>query len=161
MAGKVGRVGALRRPDAAAQRPYHTDMGQLSSIAEHISITERVAAEAEIDAVKMKKLEFFQRQLDARDPQIFPAVVIDVRNYGLLIELPDVLLTGLVHVSSLTDDFYIFNSAQHRFVGRQSRRSFSVGDQLRVMVARVDSFKRQVDFAIAGENPAKRSRSRR
>ena len=50
----------------------------------------------------MKKLEFFQRQLDAKDPQIFRATVLDVRNYGLLVELPDVLLTGLVHVSSLT-----------------------------------------------------------
>ena len=64
-------------------------------MAEHISTTERIAAEAEIDSVKMKKLEFFQRQLDARDPQVFRATVLDVRNYGLLIELPDVLLTGL------------------------------------------------------------------
>ena len=87
------------------------DMGQMASVAEHISITERVAAEAEIDAVKMKKLEFFQRQLDARDPQVFRATVIDVRNYGLLVELPDVLLTGLMHISSLTDDFYVFDAS--------------------------------------------------
>ena len=84
-------------------RRARADVGKISAIAEHISITERVAADAEIDAVKMKKLEFFQRQIEARDPQVFSAVVIDVRNYGLLIELPDVLLTGLVHISSLTD----------------------------------------------------------
>ena len=82
-------------------------MRQLSAIADHISATERNAAEAEIDAVKMKKLEFFESQLEARDPQVFDAVVIDVRNYGLLIELPEILLTGLVHVSTLADDFYI------------------------------------------------------
>ena len=58
---------------------------QLSAIADHISATERNAAEAEIDAVKMKKLEFFESQLQARDPQVFDAVVIDVRNYGLLL----------------------------------------------------------------------------
>jgi ribonuclease R len=132
-------------------RRSRADVGQLTSTAEHISITERVAAEAEMDSVKMKKLEFFQRQLEARDPQIFRAAVIDVRNYGLLVELPDVLLTGLVHVSSLKDDFYVFHPAQRRFIGRQSRRRFSVGDQLRVFVARVDVFKRQVDFAIADE----------
>ena len=142
-------------------RRARADMGSMVSIAEHISITERVAAEAEIDSVKMKKLEFFQRQLDARDPQVFRAAVIDVRNYGLLVELPDVLLSGLVHVSSLTDDFYVFNAAQRTFVGRQSRRRFSVGDQLRVFVARVDVFKRQVDFAIANEAAPKRTRSRR
>lgn len=135
------------------RRP-RSDMSHIVAVAEHISTTERVAAEAEIDAVKMKKLEFFQRQLDARDPQIFRASVIDVRNYGLLLELPDVLLTGMVHISSLTDDFYTFNVAQRRLIGRQSRRRISVGDELRVFVARVDIFKRQVDFALAEERGA-------
>ena len=136
------------------------DMGQLASIADHISTTERVAAEAEIDAAKMKKLEFFQQQLDARDPQIFQATIIDVRNYGLLIELPEVLMTGLIHVSSLTDDFYTFQAPQRRLLGRQSRRRFSIGDELRVLVVRVDAFKRQVDFAIADEKKRK-SRGKR
>ena len=140
---------ALAERDQA--RRSRADMGQMASTAEHISITERVAAEAEIDSVKMKKLEFFQRQLEARDPQIFRATVIDVRNYGLVLELPDVLLSGLVHVSSLKDDFYVFNAARRQFIGRQSKRLFFVGDQLRVYVARVDIFKRQVDFAIADE----------
>ena len=140
-------------------RRSRTDMGQIAALAEHISITERVAAEAEIDSVKMKKLEFFQRQLEARDPQVFRAAIIDVKNYGLLVELPDVLLTGLVHVSSLTDDFYVFNAAQRQLIGRQSRRRLSVGDQLRVFVARVDVFKRQVDFAIAEQAAPKRQRN--
>jgi ribonuclease R len=135
------------------------DMGNIAAIAEHISITERVAADAEMDSVKMKKLEFFQRQLEARDPQVFRAAIIDVKNYGLLVELPDVLITGLVHVSSLTDDFYVFDAAQRRLIGRQSRRRFSVGDQLGVFVARVDVFKRQVDFAIADQAAPKRQRN--
>jgi ribonuclease R len=149
---------ALGERDQA--RRSRADVGQIAAAAEHISITERVAAEAEMDAVKMKKLEFFQRQLDARDPQVFRATVIDVRNYGLLLELPDVLLTGLIHVSSLTDDFYVFHPTQRRFIGRQSRRRFSVGDQLRVFVARVDIFKRQVDFAIANDAAPKQERAR-
>src|SRR5450432_2637825 len=114
-----------------------------------------------MDAVKLKKLEFFQRQLEARDPQIFRASVLEVKNFGLLVELPDVLLTGMIHISSLTDDFYRFDPAQRRLIGRQSRRRFSVGDQLRVFVARVDMFKRQVDFAIADERPTKSTRRRR
>ncbi len=144
-------------------RRTRSDIGRLTAQAEHISITERVAAEAENDAVKVKQLEFFQRQLEERNPQVFRAIIIDVRNYGLLIELPDVLTTGLVHVSSLTDDFYVFHPAQRRFIGRQSRRRFAVGDQLKVFVARVDSFKRQVDFAIANgteKTPRKASRQK-
>ncbi len=139
--------------------PYHPDMGEIASIAEHISATERNAADAEIDATQMKKLEFFQRQLDQRNPQIFRAAIIDVRNYGLMVELPDALITGLIHVSALTDDFYSFEPARRQLIGRRSRKRFSVGDQLSVFVARVDTFKRQVDFAIAG--PSKVPRKQR
>jgi len=124
-------------------------MAEIASIAEHISTTERNAADAEIDAAQMKKLEFFQQQLAGRKPQIFAATVVDVRNYGLMVELPDALITGLIHVSSLTDDFYVFEPARHQLMGRRSRKMFKVGDKLSVFVARVDVFKRQVDFAIA------------
>jgi ribonuclease R len=136
------------------------DMSQIASISEHISMTERVAAEAEIESIRMKKLEFFQRQLDERNPQIFRAAIVDVRNYGLVVELPDALITGLVHVSSLTDDFYLFEPAQRRLIGRRSRKRFSVGDEVQVFVVRVDAFKRQVDFAMASEAPMKARRSK-
>src|SRR5881392_814834 len=138
------------------------DMSQMASISEHISMTERVAAEAEIESVRMKKLEFFQRQLDERSPQVFRAAIVDVRNYGLAVELPDALITGLVHVSSLAGDFYSFEAAQRRLIGRRSRKRYSVGDELSVFVSRVDVFKRQVDFAIAlpSEAPRKRDRSK-
>jgi ribonuclease R len=129
-------------------------MGEITSIAEHLSTTERTAADAENDAAQMKKLEFFQRQLDDRNPQIFRAAIVDVRNYGLMVELPDALITGLVHVSSLTDDFYLFEPARRQLIGRRSRKRFSVGGELSVFVARVDLFKRQVDFAIATPSQA-------
>src|SRR5438874_859760 len=135
-----------------------TDMGQIASIAEHVSTTERIAADAEIEAVRMKKLEFFQRQLDQRNPQGFRAAIVDVRNYGLVVELPDALITGLVHVSSLANDFYSFEPTQRRLIGRRSRKRFSVGDEVRVFVVRVDAFKLQVTLAIASETPMKTDR---
>jgi ribonuclease R len=153
---------ARGRPARSASAPYRADMAEIASIAEHISTTERTAADAEIDATQMKKLEFFQRQLDARKPQIFRATIIDVRNYGLMVELPDALITGLVHVSSLMDDFYAFEPARRQLTGRRSRKRFSVGDELSVFVVRVDAFKRQVDFAItyASDAPRKARRNR-
>jgi ribonuclease R len=66
-----------------------------------------------------------------------------------MVELPDALITGLIHVSSLTDDFYVFEPARRQLIGRRSRKRFRVGDDLSVFVARVDLFKRQVDFAIS------------
>jgi ribonuclease R len=132
-----------------------THMSQVASIADHVSTTERTAADAEIESVRMKKLEFFQRQLDQRNPQVFRAAIVDVRNYGLAVELPDALITGLVHVSSLSDDFYLFEPSRRQLIGRRTRKRFSIGDEVRVFVVRVDAFKRQVDFAIASQAPMK------
>jgi ribonuclease R len=155
-------AGAGGRPARSASALYQPDMAEIASIAEHVSTTERTAADAEGDAIQMKKLEFFQRQLDERKPQIFRASIVDVRNYGLMVELPDALVTGLVHVSSLMDDFYVFEPARRQLIGRRSRERFSVGDELSVFVVRVDAFKRQVDFAIAlpSQAPRKRDRSK-
>jgi ribonuclease R len=151
-----------RNPErrSRSDTPYHPDMAEIASIAEHISATERTAADAEVDAIQMKKLEFFQRQLDARNPQIFRASIVDVRNYGLMVELPDALVTGLIHVSSLMDDFYLFDSARRQLIGRRSRKRFSVGDELSVFVVQVDGFKRQVDFALVLPSQAPRKRDR-
>ena len=131
--------------------------GELTGVADHISTTERIAADAELESAKIKKLEFLQAQLTAREPQVFGAVVIEVRNYGLVVELPDVLLTGLIHVSSLSGDFYRFDTARRRLIGRRSKRVLAVGDLLKVVVARVDPFKQQADFALA-EDGAERAR---
>ena len=123
------------------------DSSVLPSVADHISTTERIAADAEKDSVKLKKLEYFQNQLSSRRAgETFTARILEVRNYGLLIELPDFLMTGLVHVSSLDGDFFLLDASHSRLVGRRSRRVFKVGDEIRVQVARVDFFKQQVDF---------------
>jgi ribonuclease R len=160
--GRVRSPSAPRRPAVRSHQRdgSNPDVAEIASIAEHISATERTAAEAEIDANQTKKLEFFQRQLDTRNPQIFRAAIIDVRNYGLMVELPDALVTGLVHVSSLVEDFYLFDSARRQLIGRRSRKRFSVGDELSVFVVRVDAFKRQVDFAIALASDASRKARR-
>jgi ribonuclease R len=153
----LGRAGTRRRSSKAfVTAQGHVDMSEVASIAEHVSTTERIAADAEIESGRMKKLEFFQRQLDERNPKIFRAAIVDVRNYGLSVELPDALITGLVHVSSLSDDFYSFEPARRQLIGRRSRKRFSIGDEVRVSVVRVDAFKRQIDFAIASDTPRKR-----
>src|SRR5438477_2802254 len=137
-------------------RRSQIDIGQIESLADHISDTERNAAEAEIESVRLKKLQFFEQQLKERDPQVFRAAIMDVRNYGLVVELPDVLVTGLVHVSALTDDFYLFDPTHRRLLGRRLRKRFAIGDQVRVFVVRVDAFKRQIDFALADRATTKK-----
>ncbi|HLW34808.1 MAG TPA: ribonuclease R [Chthoniobacterales bacterium] len=145
--------------DRNSSRRAKIDIGQLESLAQHISDTERNAADAEIESVRLKKLQFFQQQLDDRNPQVFRAAIIDIRNYGLVVELPDAIVTGLVHVSALNNDFYRFDAVQRRLIGQRSNRRYSVGDEIRVFVARVDTFKQQIDFAIA--DSAEKGRGRR
>ena len=118
-------------------------------IARHISTTERNAAEAEREAVRLKKFEFFRQQLAKKTGQTFKAVVLEVRNFGMFIELPDIMAGGLVHVSALGDDFYTFDQARQRFIGRKKKKVYQAGDKLEVVVARVDPFKQQLDFAPA------------
>lgn len=118
-------------------------------IARHISTTERNAAEAEREAVRLKKFEFFRQQLAQRTGRTFRAIVLEVRNFGMFVELPEVMAGGLIHVSALADDFYNFDQARQRFVGRRKRKTYQAGDELEVIVARVDPFKQQLDFAPA------------
>src|ERR1700730_17945009 len=146
--------------DRNLSRRSKIDVGQLESLAVHISDTERNAADAEIESVRLKKLQFFQRQLEERNPEVLRAAIVDVRNYGLVVELPDAVVTGLVHISTLTDDFYRFDIAQRRLIGRRTNRRYRVGDEIRVFVARVDTFKQQIDFAIA-DTAAKKTVRRR
>ncbi len=120
---------------------------ELGTLAEHISTTERTAQDAERESTKLKKLEFFQQQLTGRKGESFPARIIDVRNFGLLVELPDFLLTGLIHVSMLADDFFTHEPAKGRFIGRRTKKTYAAGDMIEVTVAKVDMFKQQVDFA--------------
>ena len=139
----------MARGKAGQEKHPHFSTGDLASAAEHISLTERTAADAEKESVKLKKLEFFQNQLNAKKPQKFAVNIVDVRSYGLLVELRDYLLTGLVHVSALADDFYTFDPVRLRFVGRKKRRVFAIGDRLDVIVERVDAYKQQIDFRPA------------
>jgi ribonuclease R len=124
-------------------------IADLTELATHISTTERTSADAEKDSTMLKKMEFFQRQLASKKPDHFRALVVDVRSYGLSVELPDVLVTGLIHVSDLPEDFYEFDSVRLRFIGRKTKRIYKIGDALQVVVSRVDAYKRQIDFVPA------------
>jgi ribonuclease R len=65
----------------------------------------------------------------------------------MFVELPEVMACGIIHVSALGDDFYTFDQARQRFIGRKKKKTFKAGDELEVVVARVDPFKQQLDFA--------------
>ena len=125
------------------------DARSLALMADHISSTERVASDAERESVRLKKFEYFEMQVARKTGQTFRATIMDVRNFGMFVDLPDFLIGGLVHISSLAGDFFVPDLAKGRLVGRKTRKTYRVGDEVEVVVARTDAFKQQVDFAIA------------
>jgi ribonuclease R len=131
----------------ASHGPTHS----LKETAEHISDTERNSADAERDSKDVKMYAFLKAQLAMPKPPVYPALVIDVRNFGFFVDVTGLAMSGLIHCSSLTDDFYEFDEARGTLTGRRNRRVFRLGDKVEVQIAKVDSFKKQVDFRLARE----------
>lgn len=123
----------------------------LKLIAEHISETERNSADAERDSKDVKMYAFLRAQLESGNPPVYPALVTDVRNFGFFVEVPGLAMSGLVHLSTVTDDFYMFDESRGQLVGRRSSRVIKLGDAVQVQIAKVDSFKKQVDFRMTQE----------
>ncbi|HEY5042926.1 MAG TPA: ribonuclease R [Verrucomicrobiae bacterium] len=125
--------------------------GALKEIAEHISVTERNSADAERDSKDVKLFAFLKAQLESGEPVKYPALVTDVRNFGFFVDVTGLAMSGLVPLSTIEDDFYVFDESRRNLVGRRTRRTIRLGDRLTVQVAKVDTFKKQVDFCLAVE----------
>jgi ribonuclease R len=118
----------------------------VDALAEHLSLTEINSTEAERDSVKVKLMEFFERETQKKKKTVFPAVITDVRNHGFFVELSEAGAFGLVPVSSIQDDFYMLNGAGTAFIGRKTKRRFELGHKVEVEVLKVDRQKRLIDF---------------
>jgi ribonuclease R len=124
------------------------DADELAVLAEHCSRTERRAEAAERELIKIKLLA----HLEGRVGEEFHAVIIGVEDFGLFCQLVELPVEGLLHVTSLGDDFYYLESETHTLVGRRGGRRFRLGDRLEVRVARVDVDRRELDL-VPAEHP--------
>ncbi len=115
-----------------------------SWLAPHLSEREKLAQEAENDFVGLQKAKYMK----AHTGDIFEGLITGVQSYGFFVEIEDLLVEGLVHVSSLKDDWYEYRSRQQRLIGRKSRRQFALGDRVRVQVRNVDYYRQQIDLTI-------------
>ncbi|MBK1644564.1 ribonuclease R [Thiocapsa imhoffii] len=126
----------------------------LQQIGEHCSGTERRADEATRDADDWLKCEFMQGKLG----EIFDGAITSVNSFGLFVELDEVHVDGLVHITALDNDFYHFDPIGHRLHGERTGMVYRLGDRLRVQVAAVNLDDRKIDFVLA-ENAGSRRRS--
>ena len=138
----VKRAGAAIMPRA---RIYPYDDAILEQLGEQCSMSERRADEATRDVVNWLKCEFMKDRVG----ETFPGVITAVTGFGLFVELQDIYVEGLVHVTALPGDYYHFDPVHHRLAGERSGRNFRLGDSIEVKVMRVDLDERKIDFELA------------
>lgn len=121
---------------------------EMSRLGKHCSTTERRADEATREVVAWLKCEFMQDKLG----QVFQGRISAVTGFGIFVELDDFYIEGLVHVTSLKNDYYAFDPVNHRLVGERGGQVYRLGDKMTVLVARVDLDERKIDFELTEED---------
>ncbi len=116
----------------------------LPEVGRHTSERERRAAEAERELVQWKKVRFMADKVG----DVFDGYVTGVASFGLFVELVAHYVEGMVHISTLADDYYRYSEQSHSLLGENTRRVFRLGDKVRVQVVRVDMERRQIDLGI-------------
>lgn len=119
---------------------------QLSTIVGHLGDREKVSQEAEEDLAGLKKAGAMKE----RTGETFPGLITGVQSYGFFVEIEELLVEGLVHVSSLKDDWYEYRSRQQTLVGRKNRKQYRLGDRVEVQVKSVDYYRQQIDLVAVG-----------
>ncbi len=136
------------------QLPWsHEDMVLLG---EHCSMTERRADDATRDAVDWLKCEYMMDKIG----EVYDGVISSVTGFGLFVELEQIYVEGLVHVTALGNDYFHFDPAKHRLSGERTGKSYRLGDKIQVKVVRVDLDERKIDFELA-EPAARKEKSKR
>lgn len=143
---RVQRSGAGVLPKASV---YPYDLAALEHLGEQCSQNERRADEASRDVVSWLKCEFMQDRVGEN----FDGLITAVTSFGLFVELTDVYVEGLVHITALPADYYNFDAVHHSLVGERAGRKFRLGDSIRVQVVRVDLDERKIDFEMASDRP--------
>ena len=117
------------------------------ALCEHSSMMEQLAASAERSSVKYKQVEFMTEHLG----QVYKGVISGVTEWGLYVELNENKCEGMIPMRDLDDDYYEFDEKNYCLRGRRTRRTYSLGDELTIKVAKANLERKQLDFALADE----------
>ncbi len=132
----------LSRKPVEKFRYNHVEMEELGS---HCSMTERRADEATRNVVSWLKCEFLQDHIG----EVYDGLITSVKNFGLFVELENIYVEGLVHITELRNDYYNYDPVKHRLRGERTGKTYRLGDRIRVLVANVDLDERNIDFVLS------------
>lgn len=138
--------------DQLSGRLLKRQRGQLAAalpeVAEQSSLRERKAMEAEREIIDLKRLQYMEKHLG----EVFDAYITGVTSFGFFVELPELVVEGLVHVSTLGDELYRLIEKQHTLRGQKSGITYQIGDQVRVRVDAVSRSKKRIEFGLASRS---------
>ena len=129
----------------AREAIYPYDMAALLQLGEQTSLTERRADDATRDVMDFLKCEYMRQHIGEE----FDGVISTVTNFGIFVQLTDLYIEGLIHVTNLNSDFYHFDPVRMRLKGERTGRSFKMGDEVKIIVSRVDLDDKKIDFELA------------
>jgi ribonuclease R len=132
-------------------------LDELHDVADESSQSERRADEAERDLMEWKKVKF----MEDRVGEDFDGLIISVTKFGFFVELTDLFIEGLVPLDSLTDDRYTFHENTREIIGQRNRRTYSLGQKIRVLVDRIDPVEKKIQFAVFEEKPQRPPKRKR
>jgi ribonuclease R len=145
-----------RYPDLLVHRllrGWIADQAELGALAESCSQSERRAADAERELVEWKKVKFMAERVG----EDFDALIVSTAKYGLFVELAELFIEGLVPIDTLPGDQYAYHENVRKIIGKRTRREFSIGDPVRVILDRIDVNDRKLQFSLLEpERPKKR-----
>ena len=118
----------------------------LPGVADQSSTTERRADEAERDTDKLKKVEYMEQHIGEE----FTGVISGITNWGMYVELPNTI-EGMVRITEIRDDYYYYDEEKYELVGETTKRTFKLGQEVKIQVAATDKMLRQIDFSLAEE----------
>ncbi|MCG7961309.1 MAG: RNB domain-containing ribonuclease, partial [Candidatus Thiodiazotropha taylori] len=129
-----------RKPD-----DFEYPKSELQSLGEHCSSTERRADEATRDALDWLKCEYMQDKVG----ETFSGIITSVNSFGVFVELEEIYVDGLVHITALDNDYYHYDPVGHRLTGERTGKVLRLGDPLTIIVAKVNLDDRKIDFVPA------------
>ncbi|HEY6191410.1 MAG TPA: ribonuclease R [Bacteroidota bacterium] len=138
----------------AAKMPHRRRLEvaeQLPQICKQASDRERVATDAERASVKVMQVEYMKRHIG----DVFHAIISGVTNFGMFVQIADLLVEGLIRMRDLEDDYYVYDEKRYSLIGRRTKKRYRLGDKVTVKVIRVDPEERQMDFALVDEKPGR------
>ena len=152
-----------KRRDHAAHRESHAPLSgpippeELHAIAEESSQSERRADDAERELMEWKKVKFMQDRVG----EIYDGLITSVTKFGFFVELTDLFVEGLVPLNTLIDDRYTYHENTREIIGQHSRKIYRIGQQLKVIVDRIDPVEKKINFAVLEEAPRKPAKRRK